>query len=153
MMLGLCLIAYKGLAESEANDWDWSRQFQFAVTNAGTGGESAKVPWRVGTNAGGEVHVAQVFAANLFGLGTNLGFPFFSNTNQTASLSPRAFPSRGVYLSRPHTLLVIVPDGSIDSKMVIGPNGGMDLKMPMIEPNDELVPWPEARTNASSKIN
>jgi hypothetical protein len=71
-------------------------------------------------------------------------------TNQTQVVIAKAsgpvpLPKPGVYTSAPYTCVVIVPDGHIDEKFVIGGAGPTIPDMPTIVPHLELIPRKTAK--------
>ena len=115
-----CLVSVSrgGAAEPDKTDSAWGDLLRWVSTNA---------PAFQGTN--------------LFKMPTNLVVPFFAGTNRGAGLSPGKALSPGVYLSKPYSCLVVVPELHADAGMVVKPGSGIDSKMPMIEPKVEFVPF------------
>lgn len=72
--------------------------------------------------------------------GTNLPRVMAPTTN-----APLAMPKPGIYKSAPSTTLVIVPDGRIDERFVIGGGAGGAPEMPTIVPHLDLNPWKPAK--------
>jgi hypothetical protein len=141
-VMGLCVVSYWSFAAPEVSYPALGDLFQLGPTNWNAHGLNNSVAVTPGNSGRGQGLVsAGTNLTNLFGLGTNLVVPFPGETNGVKNFAERKVLAPGVYLSKPYACIVIVPDASLDAKMVIGPNREVDSKMPMIEPKVEFVPW------------
>jgi hypothetical protein len=140
-VLGLCLVSYLSFPAPEESYPVLGDLFQVGPTNWNANGLN-RVAIAPGKSRQGQGHAfTGSNLTNLFGLGTNLLVPFLGGTNGVKNFAERKVLAPGVYLSKPYACIVVVPDASLDPKMLIGPNREVDSKMPTIDPKVEFVPW------------
>jgi hypothetical protein len=119
--------------------------FPHILTNSTGNGTTLRIPMR----PGGDTNTLHFTGTNWSNLGTILGI--LAGTNIVSNLAERKPLAPGVYLSKPYTCLVIVPDASIDPKICVDPGSrGVDTKM-LVQPEVEYVPWPGATIKGPSK--